>query len=106
LLTDATAKPTGRFRTDKRRCRALPFGQSSCLENDQVDAHIWPMTHLDEFLTAAEFDALEQVDEGGNHSIAKNLSDRLLELGYIKETPSGLGITSAGQMRLALGVRT
>jgi hypothetical protein len=63
------------------------------------------MTRLDEFLTAAEFDALEQVDEGGNRSIAKNLSDRLLELGYIKEIPDGLAITSAGQMRLALGGR-
>jgi hypothetical protein len=62
-------------------------------------------TRLDEFLTAAEFDALEQVDEGGNRSIAKNLSDRLLELGYIKEIPDGLAITSAGQMRLALGGR-
>jgi hypothetical protein len=62
------------------------------------------MTRLDEFLTAAEFDALEQVDEG--RSIAKNLSDRLLELGYIEETPAGMAITSAGQMRLALGART
>ena len=61
------------------------------------------MTRLDEFLTAAEFDALEQVDEARNRSIAKNLSDRLLELGYIEETPAGLVITSAGQMRLALG---
>jgi hypothetical protein len=65
-----------------------------------------PMPRLDEFLTAAEFDALEQVDEGRNRSIAKNLSDRLLELGYIEETPAGLAITSAGQMRLALGART
>jgi hypothetical protein len=64
------------------------------------------MTRLDEFLTAAEFDALEQVDEGGKQSIAKSLSDRLLELGYIKEAPTGLTITSAGQMRLALGMRT
>ena len=64
------------------------------------------MARLDEFLTAAEFDALEQVDEGGNQSIAESLSDRLLELGYTKETPTGLAITSAGQMRLALGMRT
>jgi hypothetical protein len=64
------------------------------------------MTRLDEFLTAAEFDALEQVDEGRDKPIAKNLSDRLLELGYIEETLAGLAITSAGQMRLALGVRT
>jgi hypothetical protein len=64
------------------------------------------MTRLDEFLTAAEFDALEQVDEGRNRSIAKNLSDRLLELDYIEETPAGMTITSAGQMRLALGVWT
>jgi hypothetical protein len=63
------------------------------------------MTRLDEFLTPAEFDALEQVDEGRNRSIAKNLSDRLVELSYIKEIPDGLAITSAGQMRLALGVR-
>jgi hypothetical protein len=65
-----------------------------------------PMTRLDEFLTAAEFDALEQVDEGRNRSIAKNLSDRLLELDYIEETPAGMAITSAGQMRLALGAWT
>jgi hypothetical protein len=32
------------------------------------------MTRLDEFLTAAEFDALEQFDEGRKQSIAKNLS--------------------------------
>jgi hypothetical protein len=36
-------------------------------------------------------------------SIPKDLSDRLLELGYIHETPKGLGSTSPGQMRLALG---
>jgi hypothetical protein len=52
------------------------------------------MARLDEFLTAAEFDALEQIDEGGNQSIAKGLSDRLLELGYTKETPTGLAITT------------
>jgi len=63
------------------------------------------MTRLDEFLTAAEFDALEQVDEGGGQSIAKNLSDRLLGFSYIEEAPAGLAITSAGQMRLALGLR-
>jgi hypothetical protein len=61
------------------------------------------MTRLDEFLSAAEFDALEQVDEG--RSIAKNLSDRLLGLGYIEEAPPGMAITGAGLMRLALGVR-
>jgi hypothetical protein len=61
------------------------------------------MTRLDEFVTAAEFDALEQVDEG--RSIAKNLSDRLLGLGYIEEAPPGMAITGAGLMRLALGVR-
>jgi hypothetical protein len=64
------------------------------------------MTRLDEFLTAAEFDALEQFDEGRDKPIAKNLSDRLLELGYIEETSTGLATTSAGQMRLALGLRT
>jgi hypothetical protein len=63
------------------------------------------MARLDEFLTAEEFDALEQVDGGGNQSIAKNLSDRLLGLGYIEEAPAGLAITSAGRMRLALGTR-
>jgi hypothetical protein len=47
--------------------------------------------------------ALEQVDEG--RSIAKNLSDRLLGLGYIEEAAAGLAITGAGLMRLALGVR-
>jgi hypothetical protein len=31
--------------------------------------------------------------------IAKNLSDRLLGLGYIEEAPAGLAITSAGRMR-------
>jgi hypothetical protein len=77
--------------------------QASGLENEQADAHIWPMTRLDEFLTAAEFDALEQVDEG--RSIAKNLSDRLLALSYIEEAPVGMAITSAGRVRLALGVR-
>jgi hypothetical protein len=62
------------------------------------------MPRLDEFLTAAEFDALEQVDEGRNRPIPKNFRDRLLELGYIQKTADGLAITSAGQMRLALGL--
>jgi hypothetical protein len=35
-------------------------------------AHIGSMTRLNEFLTAAEFDALEQVDEGRNRPIPKN----------------------------------
>jgi hypothetical protein len=61
------------------------------------------MTRLDEYLTAAEFDALEQVDEGRNRPIPKVFSDRLLELGYIQESALGLVITNAGQMRLALG---
>jgi hypothetical protein len=39
--------------------------QGCGLENEQADAQIWPMTR---FLTAEEFDALEQVDEGGNQS--------------------------------------
>jgi hypothetical protein len=61
------------------------------------------MVRLDEYLTAAEFDALEQVDEGRNRPISKVFSDRLLELGYIQESTLGLVITDAGQMRLALG---
>jgi hypothetical protein len=67
-------------------------------------AHIGSVTRLTEFLTAAEFDALEQVDEGRNRPIPKNFSDRLLELGYIQQTMDDLAITSAGQMRLALGL--
>jgi hypothetical protein len=62
------------------------------------------MARLNEFLTAAEFDALEQVDEGRNRPVPKNFSDRLLELGYIQQTKDDLVITSAGQMRLALGL--
>ncbi len=61
------------------------------------------MARLDEYLTHHEFDALEQIDEGRSRSIPENLTDRLLELGYVHETPEGLEITSAGQMRLALG---
>jgi hypothetical protein len=76
--------------------------QSSGLENEQADAHI----QANAVSMNAEFDALEQVDEGRNRSIAKNLSDRLLELSYIEETPAGLAITSGGQMRLALGAWT
>jgi hypothetical protein len=67
-------------------------------------AHIGSMTRLNEFLTAAEFDALEQVDEGRNRPIPKHFSDRLLELGYIQKIVDDLAITSAGQMRLALGL--
>ncbi len=66
-------------------------------------AHIGSMARLDEYLTAAEFDALEQIDEGKSWPVSQNHSDRLLELGYIEETTKGLAITSAGQMRLALG---
>jgi hypothetical protein len=62
------------------------------------------MTRLNEFLNAAEFDALEQVDEGRNRPIPKNFSDRLLELGYIQQITDDFAIASAGQMRLALGL--
>jgi hypothetical protein len=61
------------------------------------------MARLNEYLNNDEFDALEQVDEGKNWPMSKTLSDRLLELGYIKQAPKGFEITSAGQMRLALG---
>jgi hypothetical protein len=61
------------------------------------------MARLDEYLTNDEFDALEQVDEGKNWPMSKALSDRLLEFGYIRQAPGGFEITSAGQMRLALG---
>ena len=61
------------------------------------------MTRLDEYLTHDEFDALEQIDEGRSRPVPKNLSGRLLEFGYIRQTPEGPEITSAGQMRLALG---
>jgi len=61
------------------------------------------MARLDEFLTATEFDALEQIGEGENWPVSKGLTDRLLELGYIKQAPQGFEITSAGQMRLAFG---
>ena len=66
-------------------------------------AHIREMVHLDEYLTDDEFNALEEVDEGRNRPIPENLSDRLVKLGYIQETPKGLRSTSPGQMRLALG---
>jgi hypothetical protein len=61
------------------------------------------MARLDEYLTNDEFDALEQVDEGKNWPISQTLSERLSELGYIKQTAEGLEITSAGRMRLAFG---
>ena len=61
------------------------------------------MARLDEYLTDEEFNALEEVDEDRNVPIPMNLRDRLVELGYIQETPKGFRITSAGQMRLALG---
>jgi hypothetical protein len=61
------------------------------------------MARLDEFLTDNEFGALEQINEGGNWPVSKGLTDRLLELDYIRQTPQGFEITSAGQMRLALG---
>jgi hypothetical protein len=61
------------------------------------------MARLDEFLTDTEFDALEQIDEGENWPISKSLTDRLIELGYINQTPQGFEITSAGRMRLAFG---
>ena len=77
--------------------------QTSGLENAVGAAHIRGMVCLDEYLTADEFNALEEVDEGRNRPIPKNLSDRLVKLGYIQETPKGLRSTSPGQMRLALG---
>jgi hypothetical protein len=61
------------------------------------------MARLDEYLTAGEFDALEQIDGGGDWPVSKTLSDRLLELGYITQSSEGFEITSAGRMRLAFG---
>jgi hypothetical protein len=61
------------------------------------------MARLDEYLTAPEFEALEQIGEGGSWPVKQELSDRLLELGYIEQTREGMAITSKGQMRLALG---
>jgi hypothetical protein len=61
------------------------------------------MARLDEFLTADEFDALEQIGEGENWPVSKSLTDRLIEFGYISQTPEGFEITSAGRMRLAFG---
>jgi len=61
------------------------------------------MARLDEYLTDSEFEVFEQVDEGKDWPVPKNLCERLLELGYVRESPKGLEITSAGQMRLALG---
>jgi len=61
------------------------------------------MARLDEFLTATEFDTLKQIHEGENWPVSKSLTDRLLELGYISQTPEGFEITSAGRTRLAFG---
>jgi hypothetical protein len=63
------------------------------------------MAHLTEYLADEEFEALEQVCEDRNASIAEGLRNRLLELGYIQETSEGLRCTSAGEMRFALGNR-
>lgn len=61
------------------------------------------MARLTEWLEDSEFDALEEVCEDRNAPISEGLRNRLLELGYIHETPAGLRCTSAGEMRLALG---
>jgi hypothetical protein len=61
------------------------------------------MARLDEFLTPTEFDALEQIGDGENWPVSQSLTDRLLELGYIKQAGQGFEITSAGRMRLAFG---
>ena len=62
------------------------------------------MARLNEYLTTAELNALEEVGDGLNRPVSqRDLRDRLLLLGYIQEFAEGLAITSAGQMRLALG---
>jgi hypothetical protein len=61
------------------------------------------MASLTEYLDDEEFDALEQVCEDRNASIAAGLRERLIELGYVEKTSKGLRSTSAGEMRLALG---
>jgi hypothetical protein len=61
------------------------------------------MASLTEYLGDDEFDALEQVCEDRNLSIAEGPRNRLIELGYIEQTAKGLRCTSAGEMRLALG---
>jgi hypothetical protein len=62
------------------------------------------MGRLNEYLTTAEFNALEEVGDGMNRPISqRDIRERLLLLGYIQEFTEGLAITDAGQMRLALG---
>ena len=63
------------------------------------------MARLTEYLGDEEFDALEEVCEDRNASIAEGLRNRLIGLGYIEDTSEGLRCTSAGEMRLALGNR-
>ncbi len=62
------------------------------------------MSRLYAFLTADEFDALEQVDEGRYRTILNDAKERLITLGYVHESDAGLEITSSGRMRLALGL--
>ena len=56
------------------------------------------------FLLPPNLTLLSKSIEGRNRPVPKNFSDRLLELGYIQQTKDDLVITSAGQMRLALGL--
>lgn len=72
------------------------------------------MVRLDEYLTTAEFSALEAIRDGKKRPISKDHRDHLLELGYIQESSQessqeaseNVAITDAGQMRLALGICT
>ena len=62
------------------------------------------MARLNEYLTTAEFNVLEEVGDGMNRPVSqRDIRERLLQLGYIQEFAEGLAITNAGQMRLALG---
>jgi hypothetical protein len=80
------------------------IAQHSGLENGRAAAHIGSMGRLNEYLTTAEFNALEEVGDGMNRPISqRDIRERLLLLGYIQEFTEGLAITDAGQMRLALG---
>jgi hypothetical protein len=61
------------------------------------------MARLNEYLTIAELNALEEVGDGLNRPVSqRDIREQLLLLGYIQEVAEGFAITDAGQMRLAL----
>jgi hypothetical protein len=55
-------------------------------------------------LTCDEFAALKQIDDAGSQeTIPAEIRERLILIGYVKETLGGLIVTHEGMLRIVIG---